>query len=132
MRGAYGSTRNVVDVGHEADLADRPHPVDGLELVERVHRLHRDGQADAARDATLEPVPAARLRAHVPSLPHQRKRTRRSPASSARLTTSAAATYATVGVAAAELRTPGSIPGATRSEIITRSFSAAIAPPDSS
>jgi hypothetical protein len=34
-------------VGHEPDLAHRAHALDRLQLVERVHRLHRHGQPDA-------------------------------------------------------------------------------------
>ena len=37
-----------VRIRDQADLADRPHPLDGLKLVQQVHRLHRDGQADPA------------------------------------------------------------------------------------
>jgi hypothetical protein len=50
-------------IGHEPDLADRAHPVDRLELIERVHGLHRHRQADAAPDAALQPAQGARLRA---------------------------------------------------------------------
>ena len=53
-----------VRIGHEAYFADRSHPLDGLQLVERAHRLHRDGEPDAALDAPCEPVQRARLRAH--------------------------------------------------------------------
>ena len=53
-------------VGHEADLAHRPHPLDALEVVEAVHRLHGDRDADARADPALEPVPRRGLRPHRP------------------------------------------------------------------
>ena len=34
-------------VGDQADLSGGPHALDGLELIERVHGLHRDREADA-------------------------------------------------------------------------------------
>src|SRR5205814_8873893 len=43
--------------------------VDRLQLVERVHRLHRDGQADAALDTPFESVQRARLGAHRAVVP---------------------------------------------------------------
>src|SRR5207249_4954700 len=52
-----------VEVGNEPDLADRPHPRDGLELVERVHRLHRDGEPDPALEPALEARAGRRLAA---------------------------------------------------------------------
>ena len=52
-----------VEIGDEPDLADRAHPGDRLELVERVHRLHRDGEPDARVQPSLETVPGRRLRA---------------------------------------------------------------------
>ena len=58
-----------VRVGNEPDLTDRPHAFDRLELVERVHRLHRDGQPDPALDPGVETVHGARLRAHRPVVP---------------------------------------------------------------
>ena len=132
VRGAYGSTRNVSTSGTRRISPTGPIPSTGWSW----------SSAFIACIATVRPMPLVMRPSSpcrplafartVPSLPHQRKRTSRSPASSASLTTSAAATYPTVGVAAAELGTRGSIHGATRSEIITRSFSAAIAPPDSS
>src|SRR5262249_23747216 len=50
-----------VEVGNEPHFADRPHAVDRLQLVERVHRLHPDGEPDPAFESPFEPVPAARL-----------------------------------------------------------------------
>ena len=71
----HGERRRV---GHQSDLADRAHSVDGLELVERVHRLHRDGEPDAgassaaarcSTDTTLpriDPAVVAVQEAHQP------------------------------------------------------------------
>ena len=56
-------------VGDEPDLADGPHSLDRLQLVERVHRLHRDGKADAALDTPFESVQRARLGAHRAVVP---------------------------------------------------------------
>ena len=55
-RGAYGRTVNVSRIGHEADLADRSHPLDRRELVEHVHCLHRHGEADPVAEARGEAV----------------------------------------------------------------------------
>ena len=52
--GAYGQHGEGARVGHEPDLADRAHPLDGLELVEHVHRLHRHREADAVGDAAAQ------------------------------------------------------------------------------
>jgi hypothetical protein len=63
-------------VGHEADLADRSHSVDRLELVERVHRLHGDGQSDPAGHPRREVLDRHDLAAHESAVvaveePHQ-------------------------------------------------------------
>jgi hypothetical protein len=52
-----GQDAEGLEVGDEPDLADRPHPFDRLELVERVHRLHPDGEPDPGAQPALEPVP---------------------------------------------------------------------------
>ncbi len=56
-----GEHSERVGIGHETNLADGSHAVDRLQLVEPVHRLHGDGEPDAARDSSLEAVPRARL-----------------------------------------------------------------------
>src|SRR6266545_979740 len=59
-----GEDAERLQVRNEPDLADRAHSLDGLELVEPVHCLHRDGQPDPALEPALEAVHAARLAAH--------------------------------------------------------------------
>src|SRR5581483_10380323 len=60
--GRVGQDAEGLQVGDEPDLADRAHPLDRLQLVEAVHRLHRDRQPDAARKPALEPVARGGLR----------------------------------------------------------------------
>ncbi len=43
-------------VGNEPDLSDRSHALHRLQVVERVHRLHRNGEPDPATDPALEPT----------------------------------------------------------------------------
>ena len=56
-------------VRDEPDLADRSHPLDRLELVEPVHRLHRDGEPDPALDPALDAADRARLGPDRPVVP---------------------------------------------------------------
>ena len=50
-------------VGNDPELSDRPHPLDRLELVERVHRLHPERDSDPAAQPLLEPGERGRLHA---------------------------------------------------------------------
>ena len=56
-----GQHAERVEIGDEPDLADRAHPLDRLQLVEPVHRLHRDRQHRSpprgARRARGAPTP---------------------------------------------------------------------------
>ena len=65
-RGRVGEHAEGVEIRHQAELADRPEAVDRLQLVEPVHRLHRAGHADAAREPALQAVPAGGLGADRP------------------------------------------------------------------
>ena len=51
-----GEDAERVEIGDEPDLADRPHALDRLQLIERVHRLHGDGQANPGLEPALEPM----------------------------------------------------------------------------
>jgi hypothetical protein len=59
-----GKDAERVEIGHEPDLTHRPHAFDGLQLVERAHRLHGDGEPDPALEPTLEPAARRRLPTH--------------------------------------------------------------------
>ena len=69
VRHHRGAVRRVgqrdiaVDVRHQPDLADRSQAFDGLELIEHVHRRHRDGEADAAPHALGQLINVDRLAA---------------------------------------------------------------------
>ena len=68
-----------------------PMPLNGLEPVERVHRLHREGDARSRCSGAPRARPSAvALARTVPSLPHHRKRTSIRPRSRAVLTMSMA------------------------------------------
>ena len=84
VRGAYGRTRNVSRSGTSRISPTGPIPSTGWSWSSPLIACIADRQADAAREPPFQAVPAARLRAHVPSLPHQRKRTRRRPSASTR------------------------------------------------
>jgi hypothetical protein len=53
-----------VEIGDEPDLAHRAHAGNRLQLVEAVHRLHRDGEPDPGLEPALEAVPRRRLGAN--------------------------------------------------------------------
>ena len=53
-----------VEIGDKPDLAHRPHAGNRLQLVEAVHRLHRDGEPDPGLEPALEAVPSRRLGAN--------------------------------------------------------------------
>ena len=55
-------------IGYEAVLADRTHALHGLELVERAHGLHGDGQADSGPHAVGQPVDMDGLPPHGPAV----------------------------------------------------------------
>ena len=55
-------------VGHDPDLADRPHPGYRLQLVEHGHGHHRHGVPDAAGHALPQPPGAGRLAADDPAM----------------------------------------------------------------
>ena len=62
-RGCVREDAERVEIGNEPDLAHGAHPCNRLQMVEPVHRLQRNRQADAAQQAPLQPVPGRRLRA---------------------------------------------------------------------
>jgi hypothetical protein len=51
-----GQHAERVEIGHQPNLPDRAHVADRLELIQRIHRLHRDGQPDAGGQPSLETV----------------------------------------------------------------------------
>jgi len=53
-------------VRHEADLANRAHPIDRSQVIEHGEGLHRQGQADAGFQPILERGHAAALPADDP------------------------------------------------------------------
>jgi hypothetical protein len=61
-----GEDPEGLEIWNEPNLADRAHPGYRLEQIERVHRLHRHGQADAGAQASAQPVPGGRLGPHGP------------------------------------------------------------------
>src|SRR5512132_1225355 len=68
LRGV-GQNSEGGEVWDEPDLPDRAQPFDRLELIESVHRLHRDRQPDAALETSLQTVPARGLRPHRAVVP---------------------------------------------------------------